>query len=171
MLIDSYLFCIQSVFISVKRIARVSRVTSRSNCLRAAVSSVVALLVPFSVPVPKFAKPPVALSSPTAQSTKGSYTNASRRVSSVSRPRFNDLRTCSQDKRNVPCEKKRDERRYKHDFLWKTQFKLFVTLITIIFFTLSHATPAKKQPTATRNKKGTCNITIFLLFYTNYDKT
>lgn len=99
---NTYLFCNQSVLISVKRIARVSRVTSRSNCFLAAVSSVVALVDPFSVPVPKFAKPPVALSSLTAQSTKGSYTKASRSVNRVSRPRFNDFRTCSALKRNVP---------------------------------------------------------------------
>lgn len=47
---------------------------------------------------------PPTVSSPTAQSTNGSYTNASSRVSNVSRPRFNVFSTCSQAKRNVPCK-------------------------------------------------------------------
>lgn len=122
----AHLFCIQSLFISVKRMANVSRVTSRSNCLRAAVRSVVALLDPFSAPVPRFAKPPVALSSPTAQSTRGSYTNASSSVSSVSRPRFNDFRTCSHDKRKVPCKMEDQNKTWnKNELSARTQFELF----------------------------------------------
>lgn len=44
--------------------------------------------------------PPAASS--TVQSTKGSYTKASRRVSSVSRPFFKDFKTVSQVIRKVP---------------------------------------------------------------------
>lgn len=47
---------------------------------------------------------PPTVSSLTAQSTNGSYTNASSNVSNVSRPRFNVFNTCSHAKRNVPCK-------------------------------------------------------------------
>lgn len=127
------LFCIHSGFISANWMANASRVNSFGICLCLASSSMATLFtdMPFapianwrfpirlndadadaagavadgaSTTLALFVAPMV--SSPTAQSTNGSYTNASNNVNNVSRPFFNVFKTCSHARRNVPWNDK-----------------------------------------------------------------
>lgn len=125
------LFCIHSGFISANWMVNASRVNSFGICLCLASSSMATLFadMPFapianwrfpirldeadaaaavaeetSITLALFVAPMV--SSPTAQSTNGSYTNASNNVNNVSRPFFNVFKTCSHARRNVPWNDK-----------------------------------------------------------------
>lgn len=133
------LFCIHSGFISANWMANASRVNSFDICLCLASSSMATLLADTLLFTPianwrfpirfddggaadgsaddtsttlAFAVAPM-VSSPTAQSTNGSYTNASNNVNNVSRPFFNVFKTCSHARRNVPCNNEAEKRRRK----------------------------------------------------------
>lgn len=126
------LFCSQSGLSSVNCMIRVSRVTSSCICFRAVSMPKAISVAPNAVvmlwrslspiiawcrwfDVASFAPPVV--SSATAQSTNGSYTNASNSVNNVSRPFFSVFRTCSHASRNVPYIKKKENMEKKLNFV------------------------------------------------------